>query len=93
MLYVYDDNGTLTLVEASPAVTNSLRKRVYWKSRRLGPLAFAGGRLLARDLTRMVCLDIGSAEMEEEVKSTVRRRSRTSEDGDRHSRLKTHDHA
>ena len=26
-----------------------------------GPMALAGGRLLARDLTRLVCLDVSAA--------------------------------
>lgn len=59
MLYVMNDTGTLTLVEASPSGYKQLAQaRVLTGHDSWGPLALAGGRLIARDLTRMVCLDV-----------------------------------
>jgi outer membrane protein assembly factor BamB len=59
MIYVLSDNGTLTLVEAAPTGYKQLAEaRVLEGPEAWGPLAIAGGRLLARDLIRMVCLDI-----------------------------------
>jgi outer membrane protein assembly factor BamB len=55
-----NDSGLLRLIEASPeryvllAQAQVLKGRESW-----GPLALAGGRLIARDLTRMVCLEVG----------------------------------
>ena len=58
-LFVMNDEGLLTLVDISisgyhPIVQNRvLNGHDSW-----APLALAGSRLLARDLTQMVCLDI-----------------------------------
>ena len=59
-LYVMDEKATLTLVAASPdgykrlARANVIEKGHYsW-----APMAIAGGRLILRDITRMVCLDV-----------------------------------
>ena len=58
-LFVMNDDGVLTLAEASPAGYHFLVKnRVLNGHDSWAPLALAGGRLLARDLTQMVCLDI-----------------------------------
>lgn len=60
LLYVMDDHGLLTLVEATPAGYVQLAQATVldgidsW-----GPMAVASNRLIVRDLTRMVCLDIG----------------------------------
>jgi outer membrane protein assembly factor BamB len=59
-LLAMDDAGTLSLIEAAHAgfrllgQTKVLRGRESW-----GPMALADGRLLARDLEEMVCLDVG----------------------------------
>ncbi len=59
MIYVMDDSGLLTLAEATPdgykqlAQAQVLNGHDSW-----GPMAMAGGRLIVRDLTRMVCLDV-----------------------------------
>jgi outer membrane protein assembly factor BamB len=59
LLFVMDDSGLLSLVEASPGKYTSLAKAQVLEGRESwGPLALADGRLLARDLTRMVCLDV-----------------------------------
>jgi len=59
LILAMNDNGLLRLIEATPekyvlrAQAQVLKGRESW-----GPLALAGGRLIARDLTRMVCLDV-----------------------------------
>jgi outer membrane protein assembly factor BamB len=58
-IYAMNDTGTLRMIEASPATYHELAEaRVLEGPDAWGPLAFAWGRLLARDLTRMVCLDV-----------------------------------
>jgi outer membrane protein assembly factor BamB len=60
MLYLLNDRGELNLVTATPDGFHLLAKAKvlsggeYW-----GPMAVAGRRLLIRDLTSLVCLDIG----------------------------------
>jgi outer membrane protein assembly factor BamB len=59
LLYVLDDSGVLTLVEAaSSGYTPLARAKVMEGLETWGPLAVASGRLILRDLTHMVCLDI-----------------------------------
>jgi outer membrane protein assembly factor BamB len=60
MLFLLDDDGTLTLVEANPKEYRQLgQAQVLQGHDAWGPLALAGTRLIARDLTQMVCLDVG----------------------------------
>jgi outer membrane protein assembly factor BamB len=60
LVYAMNDTGLLRLIEARPdkyvqlAEAQVLRGRESW-----GPMALAGGRLLARDLTRLICLEVG----------------------------------
>jgi len=59
LLYVLDDSGVLTVVEATSASYNPLaRAKVLDGVECWGPMAIASGRLIVRDLTRMLCLDI-----------------------------------
>ena len=59
MIYVMDDSGLLTLAEATPANYKQLaQSQVLHGHDSWGPMAIAGGRLIARDMTRMVCLDV-----------------------------------
>jgi outer membrane protein assembly factor BamB len=59
LVYAMNDSGTLTLFEAAPDKFVPLAKARVLKGRESwGPLALAGGRLIARDLTRLVCLDV-----------------------------------
>jgi len=59
LLYVLDDSGVLTVVEATSAGYNPLaRAKVLDGVECWGPMAIASGRLIVRDLTRMLCLDI-----------------------------------
>ena len=61
MIYVMNDSGVLTLAEASPEGYRQLaRAKVLDGGDSWGPMALAGGRLIVRDLTRMVCLDVRS---------------------------------
>jgi outer membrane protein assembly factor BamB len=59
LIFVLNDEGRLTLAEASPegykqlAQAQPLDGHDAW-----GPMALAAGRLIVRDLTRMVCLDV-----------------------------------
>jgi outer membrane protein assembly factor BamB len=59
LIYVMDDSGQLTLAEATPrnflqlASSKVLEGPDSW-----GPMATVSGRLIVRDMNRMVCLDI-----------------------------------
>jgi len=59
LIYVLDDSGVLTLVEAAASgYTQLARAKVLDGLESWGPMAVASGRLIVRDLTRMVCLEI-----------------------------------
>jgi len=59
MLYVLSDKGELALVEASPSGYKQLaRAKVLSGSDAWAPMALVDGKLLCRDLTTMVCLDV-----------------------------------
>lgn len=60
LIYVMNDHGTLTLTEATPSGYRQLGETALFPDGQdaWGPFALAGGRLMARDLTRMVCLDV-----------------------------------
>ena len=61
LMFGMNDTGLLRLFEATPqkyallAQAQVLAGRESW-----APLALAGGRLIARDLTRMVCLEVAA---------------------------------
>jgi outer membrane protein assembly factor BamB len=58
-IYAMNDSGHLRLIEATPAKYSMLTEAQVLKGRESwAPLALAGGRLITRDLTRMVCLDV-----------------------------------
>ena len=58
-IFVMDDNGELTMAQASPDGFHPLaHAKVLDGHDAWGPMALAGGRLIARDLTRLVCLDL-----------------------------------
>lgn len=60
LIFALNDNGLLRLIEAAPGKYVLLGQAQVLKGRECwGPMAIAGGRLLARDLTRMVCLQAG----------------------------------
>ncbi len=62
MLYVLSEDGQLALVEPTPAGYRELaRAKILNGPEAWGPMGIAGGRLLARDLTSMVCLDVSGS--------------------------------
>jgi outer membrane protein assembly factor BamB len=59
LIYILDDDGVLSLIEATPNRFNQLAQtKVLEGHESWGPPALVAGRLLARDLTTMVCLDV-----------------------------------
>lgn len=59
LLLAVNDSGLLRLIEASPNKYTLLGQAQVLTGREAwGPLALAGGRLIARDLQQMVCLDL-----------------------------------
>ncbi|HGE72403.1 TPA: polyvinylalcohol dehydrogenase [Candidatus Poribacteria bacterium] len=59
LILVMDDYGLLTLAEAtSDGYKQLAQARVLNGHDAWGPMALAGGRLIVRDLTKMVCLDV-----------------------------------
>lgn len=58
--FVVNDTGLLTVIEASTSKCVTLGQAQVLKGHDAwGPLALAGNRLLARDFTRLICLDVG----------------------------------
>ncbi|MEN9974232.1 MAG: hypothetical protein RLZZ282_238 [Verrucomicrobiota bacterium] len=58
-ILVMNDDGELTMALATPAGFKPLaHAKVLDGHDAWGPMAMAGGRLIVRDLTRMVCLDL-----------------------------------
>jgi outer membrane protein assembly factor BamB len=59
LIFVMNDSGRLTLVQATPKGYRQLAEaQVLDGNDSWGPMALAGGRLIFRDLTRMTCLDV-----------------------------------
>ena len=59
LIYAMDDDGHLSLVRATPDRFELLAKaRVLEGPDAWGPMALASGRLIARDLRKMVCLKV-----------------------------------
>ncbi|HWH71902.1 MAG TPA: PQQ-binding-like beta-propeller repeat protein [Candidatus Sulfotelmatobacter sp.] len=59
IIFAMNDSGLLRLIEATPEKYKLLGQAQVLKGRESwGPLALAGGRLLARDFTRLICLDV-----------------------------------
>lgn len=60
VIFVLNDTGKLNLVEASTSGYQELGSLEVIKGHDAwGPMALAGGRLLLRDLTKLVCLEVG----------------------------------
>jgi hypothetical protein len=58
-LYVLADDGWLTVVDAQSAEYRELsRKRVFEATDAWAPMALAGSRLLLRDQSTLVCIDL-----------------------------------
>ena len=61
LIYAMNDSGLLSLLELSQEKYVALGKAQVLKGRESwGPMALAGGRLIVRDLTRVVCLDVAA---------------------------------
>jgi len=61
MIYILDDDSVLSLIEATPNRFNKLAKtKVLDGHESWGPPVLVAGRLLVRDLTTMVCLDVAT---------------------------------
>ncbi|MCI0499216.1 MAG: PQQ-like beta-propeller repeat protein [Planctomycetales bacterium] len=61
LIYVLDDDGVLSLIEASSEKFTMLsRAKVLGGHEAWGPPSLAAGRLLVRDLTTLVCLDVSA---------------------------------
>jgi outer membrane protein assembly factor BamB len=61
LIFALNDKGLLRMIEATPRGYSLLSEaQVLQGSDCWGPMALAGGRLIARDLTRMVCLDVSA---------------------------------
>jgi outer membrane protein assembly factor BamB len=59
VIFAMNDSGLLRLIEATPQRFNLLAQaQVLHGHESWGPMALADGRLLVRDLTRLVCLDV-----------------------------------
>lgn len=59
LLYVMDDDGNLTLVQADPSGYKPLAQaKVLDGHESWGPMAIASNRMIVRDTLRMICLDI-----------------------------------
>ncbi len=59
LIYALNDSGLLRLIQATPEKYTLLGQAQVLKGRESwGPPALAGGRLLVRDFTRLVCLDV-----------------------------------
>ncbi len=60
LIFLMNDHGVLTLAEATASGYNQLAQaKVLDGPESWGPMALVGGRLIVRDLTRVVCLDVG----------------------------------
>ncbi len=60
LIYVLDDNGVLTMAEAAPTAYRRLARAQVIEdgSSSWGPMALVAGRLIVRDSSRMVCVDV-----------------------------------
>jgi len=59
LIYVMNDSGVLTLAEAAPSgYVQRASIKVLDGPDSWGPMAIVSGRLILRDLTRMICLDV-----------------------------------
>jgi outer membrane protein assembly factor BamB len=59
LMYILNDSGVLTLIEpTSTGYVELARAQVLQGHESWGPMAIASGRLIVRDLNRMICLDV-----------------------------------
>jgi len=59
LIYVMNDSGLLTLAEATPdRYVQLAQAKVLEGPESWGPMAIVSGRLILRDLNRMICIDV-----------------------------------
>jgi outer membrane protein assembly factor BamB len=58
LIFVMGPDGLLVLVEAAPEAYRELAGAQVAGKESWGPMALAGGRLIVRDISRLVCLDV-----------------------------------
>jgi outer membrane protein assembly factor BamB len=59
LIYILNDSGVLTLAEATPTgYVQRASAKVLEGPESWGPMAIASGRLIVRDMNRMICLDV-----------------------------------
>jgi outer membrane protein assembly factor BamB len=59
LIYVMNDSGMLTLAEATPnGYVQLAEAKVLEGPESWGPMAVASGRLILRDMNRMICIDV-----------------------------------
>ena len=62
-IFILDDDGTLTMLSASPSGYEQLAQhKILDGHDAWGPIALAGTRMLLRDSTRMVCIEVGGGQ-------------------------------
>jgi outer membrane protein assembly factor BamB len=62
LIFALNDTGTLAITEATPASYKQLASSAILEGREAwAPMALAADRLLLRDLTELVCLEVGTA--------------------------------
>ena len=60
-IVILDDDGLLSMIEARPDKFNLLAQTKVLEGHECwGPMALVQGRLIVRDLTTMVCVDIAA---------------------------------
>jgi outer membrane protein assembly factor BamB len=61
--YILDDDCTLTMLDArAPSYVELAGSRIFEGHDAWGPLAVVGTRMLLRDMNRLACIDIGTAQ-------------------------------
>jgi outer membrane protein assembly factor BamB len=60
LLYILDDNGTLTMAQASPKGYEQLaRSSIIDGADSWAPMALVAGKLILRDVAQMACIEVG----------------------------------
>jgi outer membrane protein assembly factor BamB len=60
LIYILDDSGLLTLAQASPRGYEQLgQAQVIDGTDAWAPMAMVGGKLILRNVTQMVCVEVG----------------------------------
>jgi hypothetical protein len=58
-IFIMDDEGLLTLAKAQPTGYEQLAEaKILEGPESWGPMAIASGRLILRDMNRMICHDV-----------------------------------